>query len=213
MFDMSDTLPAGYGEHAMERQDTNNPLAFPGNVTNADRVVMRTPPDASGGLVQHSSPYGAPGTTYGAPIVFTDPNAPAYVYSVDLATGSVTILKAPPGQRTGTVLPGERRAAYDAIMSLAKSQAQVQVQTGGGWQKAAEAGAAFLNAYTAQRYPGSTGVPAGGGMPVVDPNAQQTSLAPPSTGIPWWVWAAGATVIGVVVWQATKGGSRVEDDE
>jgi len=211
MFDMSDTLPAGYGEHAMERQDTNNPLAFPGNVTNADRVVMRTPADASGGLVQHTSPYGAPGTTYGAPIVFTDPNRAEYVYSVDIATGSVNILKAPPGQRTGTVLPGERRAAYDAIMSLAKSQAQVQGQgqAGGGWQKAAEAGARFLDAYTAQRY-GPPALPQQQQQPAA---AQQTSLEPPSTGVPWWVWAAGATVIGVVVWQATKGGSRVEDDE
>jgi hypothetical protein len=213
MFDMTDTLPAGYGEHAMERQDTNNPLAFPGNVTNADRVVMRTPPDASGGLVQHSSPYGAPGTTYGAPITFLDPNKPEYQYTVDVATGMVRIDKAPGNRGVGTLMRATNPAAYDAIMSLAKSQAQVQTQTGGGWQKAAEAGASFLNAYTAQRYPGSTGVPAGAGMPLVDPNAQQTSLAPPSTGVPWWVWAAGATVIGLVVWQATKGGSHAEDDE
>lgn len=209
MFDMSDTLPAGYGEHAMERQDTNNPFAFPGNVTDADRVAMRIPADTAGGLVPHTSMYGAPGTTYGAPIVFTDPNAPAYVYSVDLATGAVSIVKAPAGKRTGTVLPGENRAAYDAIMSLAKSQAQVQGQAGGGWQKAAEAGARFLDAYTANRY--GPQVPH---VPQQQPAAaQQTSLEPPSTGVPWWVWAAGATVIGVVVWQATKGGSHAEDDE
>ena len=176
MFDMSDTLPAGYGEHAMERQDTNNPLAFPGNVTDADRVAMRIPADTAGGLVPHTSMYGAPGTTYGAPIVFPDPNRPEYVYSVDLATGAVSIVKAPPGKRTGTVLPGENRAAYDAIMSLAKAQPQAAA---GGWQKAAEAGARFLDAYTANRY--GPQVPQ---VPQQPPAVQQTSLAPPSTGPP-----------------------------
>ena len=97
-------------------------------------------------------------------------------------------------------------AAYDSIMSLAKSQAQVRAQQGGGWQKAAEAGAAFINAYTAQRYPQQVTAP------VVDMSAQQTALAP-STGVPWWVWAAGAVVIGVVVWGATKGGGHHEDSE
>ena len=211
MFDMTDTLPAGYGEHAMERQDTNNPLAFSGNVTDADRVAMRIPADTAGGLVPHTSMYGAPGTTYGAPITFLDPNKPEYQYTVDVATGMVRIDKAPGNRGVGTLLRASNPAAYDAIMSLAK--AQVRVQTGGGWEKAAEAGAAFLNAYTAQRYPGATGVPAGAGMPAVDPNAQPASLAPPSTGVPWWVWAAGATVIGIVVWGATKGGSHAEDDE
>jgi hypothetical protein len=206
MFDMSDTLPAGYGEHAMERQDTNNPLAFPGDVTNADRVVMRTPADASGGLVQHTSPYGAPGTTYGAPITFLDPNRPEYQYTVDVATGMVRIDKAPGNRGVGTLLRSSNSVAYDAIMSLAKAQPQARA---GGLQQAAEAGARFLDAYTAQRY----GPPALPQQQQQPPAMQQTSLEPPSTGVPWWVWAAGATVIGVVVWQATKGGSHAEDDE
>ena len=208
--DMNDTLPAGYGEHAMERQETNNPLAFPGNITNADRVSMRIPPDASGGLVQHTSPYGGPGTTYGAPITFADPNNAAYQYTVDVATGMVRIDKAPGNRGVGTLLRASNPVAYDAIMSLAK--AKVQTGGGSGWQQAAEAGASFLNAYTAQRY-GQQGVAAAAATPAVDPNAQPASLAPPSTGVPWWVWAAGATVIGLIVWQATKGGSSDAEDD
>lgn len=209
--DMNDTLPAGYGEHAMERQETNNPLAFPGNVTNADRVALRTPPDASGGLVPHTMAYGAPRADYGAPITFADPNNAAYQYTVDVTTGMVRIDKAPGNKGVGTLLRSSNPAAYDAIMSLAKAKAQAG---GGGWQKAAEAGVAFINAYSAQRYPGAVAAPSALSAPAMDPNAQQTSLAPPSTGIPWWVWAAGATVIGLVVWQATKGGSsHAEGDE
>lgn len=206
MFDMSDTLPAGYGEHAMERQDTNNPNAFPGNVTNADRVAMRMPADASGGLVQHTSPYGAP-DTYGAPITFLDPNRPEYQYTVDVATGMVRIDKAPGNKGVGTLLRSSNSVAYDAIMSLAKAQPQAR---GGGWQQAAEAGARFLDAYTAQRY-GPPALPQQPQQPQSPAGAEQTSLTP-STGVPWWVWAAGAVVIGVVAWSATKGGSSDAED-
>ena len=218
MFDMTDTLPAGYGEHAMERQDTNNPLAFPGNVTNADRVDLRSPADAAGGLVPHTSMYGAPGTTYGAPMVFSDPNDPRYVYSVDLASGAVSVLTAPPGKSVGSVLPGSKKEAYDAIIALAKKQpgaaqaAQAAQAAGGaGWQRVAEAGGLFIDAYTQSRFPSPSSLPSG---VAVDPNALavQQSSTQPSTGVPWWVWAAGAVVVGVVVWGATKGGGGGEDE-
>ena len=211
MFDMTDTLPAGYGEHAMERQDTNNPLAFPGNVTDADRVNLRSPADAAGGLVPHTS-------MYGAPFSFADPNAPAYAYTVDLVTGLVSIDRAPAGRKTGTLLRSENAAAYDAIIALAKKQpgaaqaAQAARAGGDGWQRVAEAGGRFIDAYTQSRFPSPSSLPSG---VAVDPNALavQQSSTQPSTGVPWWVWAAGAVVVGVVVWGATKGGSDGGEDE
>jgi hypothetical protein len=205
MFDMTDTLPAGYGEHAMERQDTNNPLAFPGNVTDADRVNLRSPADAAGGLVPHTS-------MYGAPISFADPNAPAYAYTVDLATGLVRIDRAPAGKFTGTLLRSSNATAYDAIIALAKQQpGAAQAARGDGWQRVAEAGGRFIDAYTQSRFPSPSSLPSG---VAVDPNALavQPSSTQPSTGIPWWVWAAGAVVVGVVVWGATKGGGEGDDE-
>jgi hypothetical protein len=213
--DTYDTLPAGYGEHAMERQDTNNPRAFPGNVTDADPITLRTPADAGGGLVPHTS-------MYGATFSFQDPASPAYAYTVDLETGFVRIDRAPPerSRSVGTLLRSSNKEAYDAIIALAKRQpqaaqaAQAARSGGGGWQQVAEAGSRFIDAYTSNRFPppSPTSMPSGVAL---ESGALPVSSPPPSTGVPWWVWAAGAVVVGVVVWGATKGGgsSGGEDDE
>lgn len=200
MFDNTDDiLPLGYGEHAMERQDTNYPPYFPNDVTNADPVRLRLQPDVANNMSPTTGQYGAPFT-------FVDPNNSAYRYTVDLATETVTIVSAPKNKYAGPVAKGT--AAYNAIIALAKQKSQV------GQNLAASLGqgaANFFDAFTAARF-GASGVPGGvpaAAMPVPTegvPLAAAPAAVAPSTGVPWWVWAAGATVVLFVVVGAMKSG-------
>lgn len=61
---------------------------------------------------------------YGADHMFSDPENPAYTYSVDLAVDppSVEVVYAPAGQYTGTVTKTADRKTYNRAVSLAKKE-------------------------------------------------------------------------------------------
>lgn len=188
---------APYGVHGMDRSDTNDPSAFPGNVTAADTYPTQ--------LTSDVAISGGPVATYGAADTFADPNpgGQGYVYSVDAATGAITIVKAPAGRYTGPVQKGT--PAYNAIYSLylaqRKSRAAGAIQSAASTLASAlstpSAAPLDLSAYSAASLARMEAARAAQTAPVVPTAATPDAprFVPPSapasqqTGMGWTTWA------------------------
>jgi hypothetical protein len=211
---MDNAVASPYGEHGMDRGDTNNPAAYRGNVTAADPYPVRQG-DGMVGRPQVAYTYGRHyGAAYGDVELelFYDPNDASYLYSYAPATGAITIVKSAKSSAPVTVAAGTQ--AYNAILSVYKAQAktgQTTKATGKPEQilatffaslakglqpaQAAPVAPAAPAATTAPR----TRMPVPGRAPAPVTVGGQTGQTQ-DTGIPVWVWLAGATVIGITAY-------------
>ena len=216
---MDNAVASPYGEHGMDRGDTNNPAAYRGNVTAADPYPVRRG-DVMVGRPQVAYTYGRHyGAAYGDVDVetFTDPNNAAFVYSYAPATGAMTIVKSPKSTAPVSVAPGT--TAYNALLSVYKAAAKTG-QTTKTTGKPEQILAMFFATLTAGLQPAPAGqtapaTPAAPAVPRPSAPVPGRALAPTGqtgqtedTGIPMWVWLAGATAIGITAYAFVRKGKK-----
>lgn len=200
---MDNAVAAPYGEHGMDRGDTNNPAAYRGNVTAADPYPVR------GGDVQVGRPevtytYGRHyGAAYGDVDVemFYDPNDANYLYSYTPSTRQIVIVKSPRSRGGIVVAPGTD--AYKKILAIYQGQAktgQTTKTTGKPGQILATVLGALAAGLTAPVAPAA--VPAAAApaaAPAVPGAPAGSTTTTQNTGVPMWVWAAGLAAVGITV--------------
>ena len=204
---MDNAVASPYGEHGMDRGDTNNPAAYRGNVTAADPYPVRQG-DVMVGRPQVAYTYGRHyGAAYGDVEVetFTDPNRPTYVYSYAPATGQITIVKSPVS--SGNIVVAKGTDAYTQILAIYRGAAKTgrTTKTTG---KPEEIIATFFATLAKGLQPTpQVGVPAAP-PPATHAPVPGTRLPAPGRapapvvtqkeeGVPVWVWIAGAAAIGI----------------
>lgn len=204
---MDNAVASPYGEHGMDRGDTNNPAAYRGNVTAADPYPVRQG-DIMVGRPQVAYTYGRHyGAAHGDVDVetFTDPTNAAYVYSYAPATGQITIVKSPVS--SGNIGVTKGTDAYTKILAIYRGAAKTgrTTKTTG---KPEEIIATFFATLAKGLQPTQpAGVPAAPPPAMHAPTpgtrvpAPGRAPAPVVTqkdeGVPMWVWIAGAAAIGI----------------
>lgn len=204
---MDNAVASPYGEHGMDRGDTNNPAAYRGNVTAADPYPVRRG-DVMVGRPQVAYTYGRHyGAAYGDVEIelFNDPNDESYLYSYAPDSGAITIVRSSKSSAPVTVARGTD--AYKAIYAIYASAAKTgrTTKTTG---KPEQIIATFFAALAKGLQPTQpAGVPAAPPPAMHAPTpgtrvpAPGRAPAPVVTqkdeGVPVWVWIAGAAAIGI----------------
>ena len=220
-----------YGEHGMDRSDTNAPQAFTGNVTVADPYPTQITPDIATGRGSATSTYGngamhramdRRGMSYGAEESqarsFKDSTGRVYYY--DPSTRAF-IIGSPDGK---VVMPTD--AAYPALAALYRQRTGSIVGSGttSGWAATLEGSLGNLargfadspKAYAAsQAYSAEAQKLAqqqaelqrqqqqgGGGT-----GTQQVVTA----GMPTWLWVVIAGGVGLVLWSMASGSKKAQE--
>ena len=214
------TMPASpYGEHGMDRSDTNNPLAFKGGVTVADPYPEQITHDIAIGRGSATSNYGVARTqarpAYGDLVSFvdtTDPRKTVYVYNT--ATKQITL---PSGKVIG---PGAK--GYAELLAVYASQHGGGAQAGyaqavqtalsniaGGISAIPTAFAASQTFNTeAARLAQQQAALAAGGTGTGTDAATGTGTGTQQSGMPMWLWLVILAGGGLVVWSMMNKGSE-----
>jgi hypothetical protein len=215
---MDNAVASPYGEHGMDRGDTNNPAAYRGNVTAADPYPVRRG-DVMVGRPQVAYTYGRHyGAAYGDVDVetFTDPHNAQYLYSYAPATGTITIVKSPVS--SGNIVVAQGTDAYTKILAIYRGAAKTG-QTTKTTGKPEQILATFFAALAQGLQPAPAGqtapaTPAAPTVPRPSAPVPGRALAPTGqtgqtedTGIPVWVWLAGATAIGITAYAFLRKGN------
>jgi hypothetical protein len=217
---MDNAVASPYGEHGMDRGDTNNPAAYRGNVTAADPYPVRRG-DVMVGRPQVAYTYGRHyGAAYGDVELelFYDPNNAKYLYSYAPATGQITIVRSPVS--SGNIAVAQGTDAYTKILAIYRGQAktgQTTKTTGKPEQILATFFATLASglqpapvapvAPTAPTAPTAPRTPVPGRVPA--PTGQMAPTGQTEdTGIPMWVWLAGAAAIGITVFAFARKGTK-----
>ncbi len=216
-----------YGEHGMNRSDTNAPQAFTGNVTVADPYPTQITPDIATGRGSATSTYGngamhhamdRRGMSYGAAEdIKTFRDSAGRIYSYDPTSRAFIT----PGGKA--IMPTD--AAYPALAALYRQQTGSIVGSGttSGWAATLEGSLGNLargfadipKAYAAtQAYTSEAQKLAQQQAELQRQQQQGNSTGQQqvvTAGMPTWLWVVIAGGVGLVLWSVASGSKKAKE--
>lgn len=224
-FGAAPALP--YGEHGMNRSDTNAPEAFTGNVTVADPYPTQITPDIVTGRGSATSTYGngamhramdRRGMSYGAEEsqVSTFRDSTGRIYGYDK---TIRAFITPGGKY---VMPTD--AAYPALAALYRQQTGSIVGSGttSGWAATWQGALGNLaqgvgdipKAFAASQAYASEAQKLAQQQAALQQQGAGTQAPVPQVtagGMPTWLWVVIAGGVGLVLWSVASGSKKAQE--